>query len=100
MHAQHIYRAAHDSAVSEYGEGERAHRIAFAAVKHEYKKVGDRWAPRAERKAVVASGSRAISSREGPTRAELYERAKRLDIPGRSKMTKDALAQAVKRKRG
>ena len=30
-----------------------------------------------------------------PTKAELEERAKELDIPGRSKMTKDELAEAV-----
>ena len=30
-----------------------------------------------------------------PTKAELEERARELDIPGRSKMTKDELAEAV-----
>lgn len=42
-HAQHIWRKAHDSAVETYGEGGRAHRVAFAALKHEYKKQGDKW---------------------------------------------------------
>ena len=31
------------------------------------------------------------------SRAELYERAKELDIPGRSKMTRDELAKAIRR---
>ena len=31
------------------------------------------------------------------TRAELYEQAKRRDIPGRSRMSKDELARALKR---
>jgi hypothetical protein len=31
----------------------------------------------------------------GATKAELYERAKKLDVEGRSKMTKDELAAAV-----
>jgi hypothetical protein len=31
-----------------------------------------------------------------PTRAELYKSAQRLDIPGRSKMTRDELAAAVR----
>ena len=31
-----------------------------------------------------------------PTKAELYEEAKRQDVPGRSQMTKDELARAVK----
>ncbi len=42
-HAQHLWKKAHDSAVKTYGEGGRAHRVAFAALKHEYQKQGDRW---------------------------------------------------------
>jgi cation transport regulator ChaB len=42
-HAQHIWLKAHDAAVKTYGDGERAHRVAWAALKHEYMKVGDRW---------------------------------------------------------
>jgi hypothetical protein len=37
---------------------------------------------------------------EGPTRDELYEEARRLDISGRSKMSKAQLARAVNRRRG
>ena len=32
----------------EYGEGERAHRTAFAALKHSFEKVGDHWEPKAQ----------------------------------------------------
>ena len=42
-HAQHIWSKAHDSAVKTYGEGGQAHRVAYSALKHEYKKQGDRW---------------------------------------------------------
>lgn len=42
-HAQHLWKKAHDSAVRTYGEGGRAHRVAYAALKHEYKKEGDKW---------------------------------------------------------
>jgi cation transport regulator ChaB len=42
-HAQHIWKKAHDSAVETYGEGGRAHRVAYAALKHQYEKKGDRW---------------------------------------------------------
>lgn len=45
-HAQHIWKKAHDSAVKTYGEGGRAHRVAYAALKHRYEKRGDRWVPR------------------------------------------------------
>ena len=34
----------------------------------------------------------------GNTRAELYERAKRLDVAGRSRMSKAELARAIARK--
>lgn len=46
-HAQHIWKKAHDSAVQTYGEGGRAHRVAYAALKHEYEKKGDRWVKKA-----------------------------------------------------
>ncbi len=42
-HAQSIWKKAHDSAVKTYGEGGRAHRVAYAALKHEYEKKGDKW---------------------------------------------------------
>ncbi len=48
-HAQEIWKAAHDSAVGTYGEGGRAHRVAYAALKHEYEKRGDRWVKKAEK---------------------------------------------------
>jgi cation transport regulator ChaB len=41
--AQETWAATHDSAVEQYGEGERAHRTAFAALKHSFEKVGDHW---------------------------------------------------------
>ena len=44
--AQRTFAKAHDSAVKEYGEGERAHRVAYAALKHSFEKVGDRWQPK------------------------------------------------------
>jgi cation transport regulator ChaB len=41
--AQRTFAKAHDSAVESYGEGQRAHRVAYAALKHSYEKVGDHW---------------------------------------------------------
>ncbi|MBX5490205.1 MAG: ChaB family protein [Chloroflexi bacterium] len=46
-HAQHIWKQAHDHAVQTYGEGRSAHRVAYAALKHEYEKRGDRWVRKA-----------------------------------------------------
>jgi len=105
-HAQAIWSKAHDSAVKEYGEGERAHRTAFAALKHEYEKVGDHWekkdssgpsdaqaeggADRSEKK--TQEGVDANASKE-----HLLDVAKKLDISGRSSMNKDELIDAIKK---
>jgi hypothetical protein len=34
--AQRTFAKVHDSAVKEYGEGQRAHRVAYSALKHSY----------------------------------------------------------------
>jgi hypothetical protein len=44
--------------------------------------------------------TRSRRAAEGPTKAELYDQAKRLGIEGRSKMNKPQLARAVSRRRG
>src|ERR671932_1149956 len=44
--AQETWGKTHDSAVESYGEGERAHRTAFASLKHSFEKVGDHWEPK------------------------------------------------------
>jgi cation transport regulator len=52
-HAQEIYLAAFNSAWEQYasrgpaGRESTAHRVAWAAVKHSYQKVGERWIARA-----------------------------------------------------
>lgn len=54
-HAQHIFKKAHSSAIKEYKDPDKrrggakddleevAHKVAWAAVKKEYKKNGDKW---------------------------------------------------------
>lgn len=111
--AQRTWAKAHDSAVREYGEGGRAHRVAFAALKHSFEKQGDHWEPkdhkgpsdpRAARSGKAAREARGESfggvDYSGSTRAELYERAKTLGVDGRSKMSKAELARAVARRQG
>ena len=54
----------------------------------------------------VAEALRRLTERPEPdiahdvTKQELYERAKELDIPRRSAMTKDELARAIARREG
>jgi len=104
--AQRTYQEALDSAHEEYGDEERAHRTAYAALKHSFEKVGDHWEPKDGK---GPSDSRAAGSRDsgetaggvdvkGHTKDELYERAKELDVSGRSKMSKKELAQAIAQK--
>src|SRR5918997_1693873 len=109
--SQETFAKAHDSAVESYGEGERAHRTAFSAVKHSFEKVGDHWEPK-DRKGPsdprAAKGGRRARQGVGEalggvdlygnTRDELYERAKKLGVKGRSKMDKTELARAIARK--
>jgi cation transport regulator len=50
VHAQGIFRAAFNHAFAAHAgdprQEEAAHRIAWAAVKHSYVKIGDRWVER------------------------------------------------------
>ena len=109
--AQRTWIKAHDAAVETYGEGERAHRTAFSAVKHSFEKVGDHWEAKDEKgpsdPQAAKGGKAARAGRHetyggvdvrGNTKAELLERARKLDVKGRSKMTKGELAKAIARK--
>ncbi|SEM57589.1 hypothetical protein SAMN05192583_0692 [Sphingomonas gellani] len=49
----------------------------------------------AQNKRNRARTERGGSSASGPTKAELYERAKNQDVPGRSRMSKAELAKSV-----
>ncbi|MGO4595606.1 ChaB family protein [Leifsonia sp. 2TAF2] len=104
-HAQNLWSKAHDSAVEEYGEGERAHRTAFAALKNEYEKIGDHWERKSkngpsDRKAAGGRDTKA-STQEGvdanASKAHLLDVAKRLDISGRTRMNKDELVDEIKK---
>ena len=107
--AQETWSKAHDSAVETYGEGERAHRTAFAALKHSFEKVGDHWEPKASKGPSDAQAARSVPSSRTSSRptaggvdanaskAHLMDVAKRLDISGRSRMTKDELVTAIEK---
>jgi cation transport regulator ChaB len=107
--AQRTYAKTLEAAEREYdGDEERAHRTAFAAVKHSFEKVGDHWEPKAKKgpsdTRARAKGGRTTGETAGGvdvlghTREELYERAAKLGVRGRSRMNKLQLAQAIARK--
>ena len=105
--AQRTWSKAHDHAVESYGEGQRAHRTAFSALKHTHEKVGDHWEPKDgsgpsdERAADPQARKRSRGTTtggvdvRGHTKDELLNRARRVHIPGRSRMTKQELAEAL-----
>jgi cation transport regulator ChaB len=105
--AQRTYAKALDSAHEQYDDESRAHRVAFSAVKHSFEKEGDHWEPKEQKgpsdPQAAKSGKAARNSRTptgggkqvGATKSELLDQARRLEIPGRSKMSKDQLVRAV-----
>src|SRR5829696_3451569 len=98
--ARRTYRKAHDSAVETYGEGERAHRTAFSAVKHSFEKKGDHWEPKKRKGPSDPQAAKTYTGVDavGNTKEELYERAKKLGVKGRSRMSKAELAEAIGKK--
>lgn len=109
--AQRTFAKAHDAAVEQYGEGERAHRTAMAALKHTHEKRGDRWVPKDESGPSDPRSKKSTEEKrrgegetfggvdvEQNTKQELTERARRLGVEGRSSMSKRELARAIARK--
>jgi cation transport regulator ChaB len=104
--AQETYAKTHDSAVDSYGEGERAHRTAFSAVKHSFEKVGDHWEAKDHKGPSDAPAARSNGAKSGKTaggvdanatKEHLMGLARKLDITGRSKMTKAELVKAIQK---
>lgn len=104
-HAQEVYGETLDSAEQTYGDGERAHRTAFAALKHSYEKVGDHWEPKDE-KGPSDEGAEQSGPGDHPTRGgvdanaskqHLLQVARRLEVHGRSTMTKAELVDAIQK---
>jgi cation transport regulator ChaB len=107
--AQDTFAKAHDSAAEQYGDEERAHRVAYNAVKHSFERKGDHWEPKGHQgpSDPRAANPRARENRGksyggvdlyGSSKEDLLKRARELDVRGRSTMTKEQLAEAIARK--
>jgi cation transport regulator ChaB len=105
--AQRTYAKTLESAHEQYDDEERAHRTAFASLKHSFEKAGDHWEPKDEKgpSDPPARGQKRLDGETaggvdvlGHTKDELMERARKLDIRGRSRMNKMELGQAIARK--
>jgi cation transport regulator ChaB len=104
--AQETFIKAHDSAVETYGEGQRAHRVAYAAVKHLFERVGDHWEPKprpgpSDQQAQVSRRDHPAETARGvnahASKSHLLDIAKKLGIEGRYNMTKPQLVDAIQK---
>ncbi len=108
--AQRTYEETLESAEKEYGDGERAHRTAFASLKHSFEKVGDHWEPKEggrkgpsdaqaarEGSAARRGGQTAGGVDANASKQHLMERARELGVSGRSSMTKPQLVEALQK---
>jgi cation transport regulator ChaB len=106
---QDTYEKTLDSAHEQYDSEERAHRTAFASVKHVAEKKGDHWELKDEKgpsDRQAAKRGKAARNASSDTyggidaskpKSELYEDARRAGIEGRSKMSKEELAKALQK---
>ena len=104
--AQDTWATVHDSAVDSYGEGERAHRTAFSALKHTHEKVGDHWEPKESYGPSDEQAATGNADADRPTaggvdanasKKHLMDLARRLDVKGRSTMDKAELVAAIQK---
>ena len=103
--AKRTYAETHDSALDQYGDEERAHRVAWAAVKHTHEKVGDHWQPKERPGPSDPQAEGGVDTdREtfggvdaNASKAHLYDIAQELDIEGRSSMSKKELVETIER---
>jgi cation transport regulator ChaB len=104
--AQRTFVQAHDAAAEQYGGEQRAHQVAYAAVKHSFEKVGDHWEAKEENGPSDKHAERGglhnpLPTEEGvdanASKRHLLDIARRLDIRGRSTMTKSQLVDAIKK---
>jgi hypothetical protein len=105
--AAHLEEDSHDSAVETYGEGERAHRTAYAALKHSYEKVGEHWEPKDEKgpsderagkptpEAAAGRGETHGGVNANASMEHLRQMARRLAVEGCSKMGREELVEAI-----
>ena len=101
--AQATFAKTYDSAMESYDDEGRANATAYASLKHSYEKVGDHW----ERKDEPGpSDERAeeggLNDKESAggvdakaTKVHLLGIARRLNVKGRSSMTKAELVDAI-----
>lgn len=108
--AQRTYLETKKSAEQTYdGNGRAASRVAYGSLKHTHEKVGDHWEPKSASGPSDSQSKRhGAAKRDDPrptaqgtdanaSKSHLMDVAKRLDISGRTKMSKQQLVDAIER---
>ena len=103
--AQRTFAKAHDSAADEYGDERRANQVAWAAVKHGFEKVGDRWEKKGRKgpSDEQAKGGRNTNRKTkggvdaNASKSHLLDVARKLGVAGRSTMKKKQLVDAIQK---
>lgn len=107
--AVRTYKKTLESAEGTYGDGERAHRAAFAALKHTHEKVGDHWEPKDHRgpsDPQAAQGAPRAVDRSVPTaqgvdvnapKSHLDGVARKVGISRPEELSKDELVREIER---
>lgn len=107
--AVRTYKKTLESAEESYGDGERAHRAAYASLKHTHEKVGDHWEPKEHKgpsDPQAAQGTPASRDRDRPTaqgvdanagKGHLDDVARKVGIDDPEKMNKGELVEAIEK---
>ncbi|OKI50462.1 cation transport regulator ChaB [Micromonospora sp. CB01531] len=107
--AVRTYKKTLESAEETYGDGERAHRTAYASLKHTHEKVGDHWEPKEHRgpsDPQAALGTPESAQRRRPTaqgvdvnasKSHLDEVARKVGIEDPQDLNKDDLVRAIEK---
>jgi hypothetical protein len=107
--AVRTYEKTLESAEETYGPGERAHRTAFAALKHTHEKVGDHWEPKEHRgpsdPQAAQGGRRSVEQRRetaqgvdvNASKEHLDQVARKVGIGQPEDLSKDDLVREIEK---
>lgn len=107
--AVRTYKKTLESAEESYGDGERAHRTAYASLKHTHEKVGDHWEPKEHKgpsDPQAALGTPASRDRSRPTAqgvdanastGHLEDVARRVGVDNPQSLDRDELVRAIEK---
>lgn len=107
--AVRTYKKTLESAEESYGDGERAHRTAYASLKHTHEKVGDHWEPKEHKgpsDPQAALGTPASRDRSRPTAqgvdanastGHLEDVARRVGVEDPQNLDRDELVRAIEK---